>query len=131
MPNENRMSLMRLRLDQARNSLEDALLLLNAGSYKGAANRSYYCQFHTMRAVLAIDGFDSKRHSGIISEFQRRYIKTGVFHKEFSRLIEAAFDVRNSSDYKDFFVISKEDVAEQIKNAKTFLAAVEAYLQTL
>ena len=122
---------MRLRLEQARESLNSAQLLLNAGAYRDSANRSYYSIFHAQRAVLAADGFDSKKHSGIISEFGLRYIKTDCFPKEFSKMIRKAFKVRNGSDYDDFYVISKDDVATQIENAKTILAAVEAYIESL
>ena len=40
---------------------------LKQGNYESAANRSYYAVFHAMRAVLAFDEIDMKRHSGIIS----------------------------------------------------------------
>ena len=46
--------------------------------------QAVYAVFHAMRAVLILDGFDSKKYSGIISEFQRLYIKTGIFAKETS-----------------------------------------------
>jgi len=130
-PNENRLSLMRLRLEQAHSSFSSAELLLEAGAYKDAANRSYYSIFHAMRALLALDCFDSKKHSGIISEFKKRYIKTGLIPVENSSIIKSSFDVRNSSDYDDFYVISKSDAAEQIINAKTFIFAVEEYIKTL
>ena len=52
--------------------------LLRDDDCKGAANRSYYAIFHAMRAVLALDGIDMKRHSGVMSEFRRLYIKTGI-----------------------------------------------------
>jgi uncharacterized protein (UPF0332 family) len=128
---ESKASLMRVRLTQARECLDAAVLVLDAGKYKDAANRSYYCIFHAMRAVLALDGFDSKKHAGIMSEFGRRYIKTGLFPSNFSKLIRNAFEVRNDCDYNDFYVISKEEVTTQIENAKTFIAAVEAYIETL
>lgn len=129
MRDENKASLSKVRLDKARECLFAAQELIAGGSYSSSANRSYYAIFHAMRAVLALDGFDSKRHSGIISEFQRRYIKPGIFPKMFSKIIKNAFDTRNSSDYEDFFVISKTDVQIQLENAETFLAAVEAYIE--
>ena len=52
-----------------------------------------------MRAVLALDGVDMKHHSGIISEFRKRYIKTGVFDASLSGLISELSDVREGSDY--------------------------------
>ena len=97
---------------------------------RSAANRAYYAIFHAMRAVLALDGVDMKHHSGIISEFRKRYIKTGVFDASLSGLISELFDVREGSDYNDFFIVSKADTAEQVQSAGTFLAAVETYLRT-
>lgn len=82
-----------------------------------------------MRAILAMDSFDSKKHSGIISAFRERYIKTKIFPPEFSDIIGNAFDIRNDSDYEDFYVISKDEVTKQIENAKAFFAAVEEYIK--
>ncbi|MCL2701693.1 MAG: HEPN domain-containing protein [Phycisphaerae bacterium] len=131
MLNDDRKALANDRLEQARECLDTALLVRENGLYKAAANRAYYCIFHAMRAVLAMDGFDSKKHSGVIAAFQQRNIKTGIFPPEFFDMIRGAFDTRGDSDYEDFFVISKDVVARQIENAKTFLTAVEAYLKTL
>ena len=39
-----------------------------------------------------------------------------------------AFEVRNESDYDDFFVIAKQDVEQQIEDAIFFLKSIEAYL---
>ena len=131
MPDENRKTLSKLRLEQARECLESAQLEMASGYYRGAANRNYYCCFHTMRAVLAIDGFDSKRHQGIIAAFRQKYIKTGIFPANFSNTIKDAFENRGKSDYDDFFIISKEATAEQIENTKNFLEAVEEFITTL
>jgi len=115
---------------RAQECLEAARLLLDAGDFKSAANRSYYAVFHAMRSVLAFDGIDMKHHSGIISEFRRLYIKTGILDKSLSPIISVLFNTRQDSDYDDFFVISKAEVAEQITNADTFLSAIGQYLDT-
>jgi len=117
-----------LRIEQARECLHSAEAIININHYKDAANRSYYCIFHSMRALLALDGFDSKKHSGIISEFRKSYIKTGKFSAKFSDTIRDAFEIRIDSDYHDFYVISKEEVQQQIDNAKEFLEAIQEYL---
>ena len=95
-----------------------------------AANRSYYAVFHAMRVVLAFDEIDMKRHSGVISEFRRRYIKTGIFETRMSEIISVLFDVRTDSDYDDFFVISKADTAAQIENAAYFVDRIAVYLKS-
>lgn len=83
----------------------------------------------TRCAVLAFDEIDMKRHSGVISEFRRRYIKTEIFETRMSEIISVLFDVRTDSDYDDFFVISKADTAVQIENAEYFVLSVRAYLK--
>ena len=78
--------------------------------------------FHAMRAVLAYDEIDMKKHSGVIAEFRRLYVKTGVFDGDMSKTISVLFDVRTESDYDDFFIISKEDVIQQAESAQHFLS---------
>jgi len=124
-PSEN---LSKFRLRQAGECLQTAQTILSAGDFKSAANRSYYCIFHAMRAVQALDRFDSKKHSGVIDNFLKDYIRTGVFPQEFSKVIQSAFRVRLESDYEDFYVISKSKVTSQVENAKIFLEAVEKYV---
>jgi len=129
MPDDNIPSVMAgYRLDKARIFLEDAEKCLAMGSFLTSANRSYYSIFHAMRAVLAFDRFDSKKHSGVISEFRKSYVKTGIFPSVFSDFIGDAFTIRNDSDYQDLYIISKEQVAVQFENAKVFVAAVEEYV---
>ena len=99
-------------------------------AYATAANRSYYCIYHAMRSVLITVGVEFKKHSGNISEFRRCFIKTGIFPAEFSDIIGSAFEIRNDSDYEDFYIVSKEDVKQQTENAKKFLAAVDDYIKT-
>jgi uncharacterized protein (UPF0332 family) len=96
-----------------------------------AVNRAYYCIFHSMRAILAMDGFDSKKHSGVIAHFRKEYIKTKIFDPTYSTLIEEAFNMRNNSDYVDFYKTTLDDAREQVENARLFLRAVEAYLQDI
>lgn len=91
---EQAIEISKVRFDHAKECLRDAKLLLAGESYRSAANRAYYAIFHAMRAVLALDGVDMKHHSGIISEFRKRYIKTGVFDASLSGLISELSDVR-------------------------------------
>ena len=126
---EQKIEISKARFDHAKECLLDAKMLLTGERYRSAANRAYYAIFHAMRAVLALDGVDMKHHSGIISEFSRRYIKTGIFETRMSEIISVLFDVRTDSDYDDFFVISKADTAAQIENAEYFVSSVRAYLK--
>jgi len=126
LPKHRLEDLARYRLDKAKMFLRDAQA--SVFSFETAANRSYYCIFSAMRAVLALDGFESKKHSGVIAAFRKDYIKTGVFPTDFSDIIKNAFDIRLDSDYEDFYLVSKADVVAQVEDAERFLEAVEKYV---
>lgn len=128
MLSEEQISLAKIRLSNAKERLVFADKILEIGDYKTVANRSYYAIFDAMRAVLALDGFDSKKHSGIIAEFRKSYLKTEILPKELSLTIDCLVEIRQGSDYDDFYIISKEEVSEQLKNAKIFVAQIEKYL---
>ena len=128
MLNEERVSLCNYRIEKAESCLKSAKLLKDSGDYTSAANRSYYSIFHAIRAVMALDGEDRKKHSGVIAYFLENYIKNGLFDKEYSYIIKNAFQVRQESDYDDFCIISKEDVDEQIENARKLIDAVKSYV---
>lgn len=119
------------RIERAREDLEAAHLLFNAGNYRIANNRAYYTIFHAMRAVLVFDNFDSSKHSGVIAEFRRRYIKEGIFPVKLSKMIGSAFTIRNASDYDDMFLASKSDTEEQIENADYIFKLLSKYIQDL
>ena len=129
MPDYSKLELAKYRLEKARECYADAVSTFESGSLSNAANRIYYSIFHAMRAVLALDEFDSKKHSGIISEFRKTYIKTGVFDVKFSETIEFGLKLRGKSDYDDFYVIPKADVAKQIDDSIVFLDAVERFIE--
>ena len=109
-----------VRIDHAREDLDTAILVCRAGDYRSAANRSYYAIFHAIRALAALDHVEMRKHSGYISEFRKRYIRTGIFEMRLSDILTDAFEVRNESDYDDFFVIVKADVEQQIEDAAMF-----------
>ena len=123
--------LMMYRIEQSKECLKSSELLAREGAFRDAANRSYYCMLHAMRAILALEKYDSKKHSGVISAFRQRYIKTGIFASHFSDIIGSAFEVRGDSDYEDFYVVSQSQISEQIENARLFLEAVEKYIEHL
>jgi len=127
----NKISLAKYRLEHASQCLKAANTLLEIGDFKGAANRSYYAIFHAMRAIFALDGLDFKKHSGLISEFRKRYIKSGLLSEKLSDNINELFQVRTDSDYDDFYLISHDEVREQIQNAYDFIKEVRHYLNTL
>jgi len=128
MPNQEQCDLANYRIEKAKSCIKDAEMLEKSGGDVSAANRAYYAIFHAVRAVLALEGVDRKKHAGVIAYFQQHYIKTGIFDRKYSSVLQDAFEIRQDSDYEDFYVISKADLENQINNAKRFVGEVEHYL---
>jgi len=116
------------RFEQAKQCLASAQVLVEVGDYKGAANRSYYCVFHAMRSVLALENIDFKSHSAVIAYFRKEYIKTQKFSVKMSDILGELFTIRNKSDYDDFYIISKDDVASQLESAEFFMNEIQQFL---
>lgn len=113
-PNEHQISLAQYRLQTARECLTAARILLADSQFRSSANRSYYAIFHSMRSVLALDGLDFKKHSAVLGKFRELHIKNNDFDIRCSDIAGNAFDVRNRSDYEDFYLVSKEDTQQQV-----------------
>lgn len=120
--------LARYRLSMAKEKLDAAGVLLESKNYKDSVGRSYYAIFTSVRAILALDGEDFKRHSGVIQYFQRNYVKTKIFDVRFSKYLDEAFLIRNNTDYADFFIVARDDAEKQYLRAKEFFTEVENYL---
>ena len=116
------------RLDSAKEKLESAKLLLEYGKLKDSVSRSYYAMFTSVRALLARDGVDFSKHVGVISYFQKEYIKTGRLDVKYSKYISQAFQIRNNTDYADFYIVSKSDAEEQYEKAEDFYQMIKNYL---
>lgn len=121
--------LSKYRFECSIESLEDAKIMFENKRYKNTLNRAYYSIFHAIRAVNALNGYDSSKHSGVIAYFNQEYVKTGIFEKEASKIIKRASESREKADYLDFFAASREDAQNQIEYAETFQNWVRDFLK--
>ena len=118
----------RYRLDRALEDLQSAQKLFTDGHFRAANNRAYYAIFHAIRAALALKRVDSSKHSGVIAEFRRLFIKESLLPVEISQMIGSAFTIRNASDYDDMFIASKSETKEQIENANYVYGQIKKYI---
>ena len=129
MPDEKR-EIALMQMQRAQELLKEVSVLIEVGAYNSAVNRAYYAAFHAIKALEALEGFDSRKHSGAVSHFRQGYIKTGLLPAELSKIIELLQIARGDSDYNISVHFTSEEAAMQFDNAKTFVAAIEEYLQT-
>lgn len=119
--------LARYRIETAKSDLRSAKLLLEADEYRGANNRAYYAIYHAISAVHALAGKAYKRHKDALSNFNKDYIHSEVFPKEYGRRIAEAEEIRHASDYDDFYIATKAEVEKQIDTAMKLAELVEVY----
>ena len=120
--------LAKYRLEQAKESRDDASLLFDLKRYKSANNRAYYSIFYSIKAVLALEPIDFKRHKDVTSYFNKNYVHTGIFPKDIGHKIAEASKTREDSDYDDEFIIKPEKTKEQITTASELIELVQNYL---
>lgn len=117
------------RFGRAVEMLNDAKKLLQQKSYASSVNRSYYSIFHALKAVTALEGFDSSKHAGVIAYINREFVKTGIFDRQLSKILDTAFRLREKADYDDFFIVSHTEAEEQAEKAEKVIEMVEPYLR--
>lgn len=129
---EKKRELSNYRLRQAEESLDEARFLFSGGkSPRSVINRAYYAMFYAVLALLVYEPYSSSKHSGVLSYFNRRFIKEGIFNDSIGRSINKAFELRQRGDYREYVDLSHEQVEPFILEAGAFIKAVKGYLQNI
>ncbi len=129
MTSENIKALVRYRLEQADESLQAASILMEKKLLRPAINRSYYAMYYAVLALLAIEKKETSKHSGVISLFDKEFVKKGTFPKELSRWLHTAFDLRQRSDYGADQTVFGSDAQKALDNAKIFVGKVATLIK--
>ena len=116
------------RLERAKEECETAELLYKENKLLAANNRAYYSIFYAIRAILAMEKIDFKRHKDVLAYFNQNYVKTEIFPRQMGRRIIMASKVREDSDYDEKYEPSSEATSLQIQTAKELIELVEKYL---
>ena len=122
--------LCRYRLEQAEDALSEADLLLNAGHFRGAINRAYYAMFYAIQVLVVKNKVKVSKHSGVISYFDREFVKPGIIDKEFSKWLHRLFDLRQDADYGDMFEPSDDQCRQAVEQARQFVRRIRNYFES-
>ena len=105
-----------------------AKLLYEKEYYKSANNRVYYAIFHSIKAALALEPIDFKKHKDVQAYFNKNYISKEIFPREMGRKIVIASTIREDSDYDDEFIVNADKTLNQIQTAEELIKLVEEYI---
>jgi len=119
------------RLTKAKEAFADAKLLAENSSWNACMNRLYYTCYYTVSALLLKKNISVKTHTGLKSQFNLHFVKTGLISKEFGKLYAGLIDWREKGDYGDMFDLTKETVEPLFKPVEEFMSEIKKLLKTV
>lgn len=117
------------RLQQAEEALSEASILHGSGHLRGAINRAYYAMFYAIQILVIQNKVQISKHSGLISYFDRNFVKPGIIDKKFSKWLHRLFDLRQDADYGALFEPSEKQCIEAIEHAREFVGHIRRYFE--
>lgn len=126
MKQEEKIRLLKIRFDKSKESYEIAEEMSESHP-SFSINRYYYSLYYAVTGVLLFTEAEAKTHKGIIVEFNKQLVKTGIFSVEDGRLLTKVFQWRTKGDYDDNQEYSTEDVETIRKPVRELLDKLEDY----
>lgn len=117
------------RMRNAVDTLDTAKLCMEHQRYKDTINRCYYAAFYAIKAVLALEEIDFRRHKDAVAYFNQNYVATNIFQREIGKQLGRMKRKREASDYDDFYVASYTEALEQYKAAEMIVKNIKGFLK--
>jgi len=119
-------ALIRLRLENAREILQDAHTLHESdGSPRSIVNRAYYAMYYAALALLVTVDRNPSKHTGVMAFFDKEFVKNNIVSKELGRMLHEAFESRQEGDYTDYTKIDRRKATEILMSADEFFNFIE------
>lgn len=120
--NEDKSILIKLYLEKARESLDDAKS--ETASPSARVNRAYYSMFNCATAMLLAKNITRSSHKGILSEFGKEFVRAGVLPKALGDDLRELEKRRYSADYIVRAEITKELADDSSQRAERFYEVI-------
>ncbi len=79
--------------------LHDADVLMKNEGFESAVSRAYYAMFYMAKALLFTVGNNAHTHQGVISQFSKQFILTGVFKKKHGSILAKTLQKRQNGNF--------------------------------
>ncbi|PIY05231.1 MAG: hypothetical protein COZ21_04535 [Bacteroidetes bacterium CG_4_10_14_3_um_filter_31_20] len=127
---EERNTLIEYRLQQAKETIEEADILIAKNKYRAAVNRIYYGMFYSLLALALKYKYESSKHQQLLGWFNKNFIHTKKIEIKYNKIIYTAFNKRNISDYDTFIEFTETDILSMFYDMKDFIAAIENFINS-
>jgi uncharacterized protein len=122
---EAKNDLVKYRLERAKETFEDARLLIESKRWNSAINRLYYAAFYAVIALLLYNNYKTTTHNGVKSVFSEHFIKNKILSHDFGKRYSQLFTWRQKGDYADLFDFSEEKVLPYSEFVEKFIKKIE------
>lgn len=111
-----------LRSDEA---LIEAKELFVNKHFNTAISRCYYSCFYILLAYMAKENISASTHNGVKTKFNQLLVKEGIISEDLAVFFNQLFNMRQKSDYQDFFSFEELTAEEVIEKTELFIENVE------
>jgi uncharacterized protein (UPF0332 family) len=123
-----RTELIRYRLYEARESIDDVRLLIENERLRAAVNRIYYGMFYSLLALGLAYEFETSKHNQLLGWFNKNFIHNGLIDPKFGKMINKASIRRTKGDYESYTEFNKEVILETFDEMQEFISEIEKFL---
>lgn len=118
------------RLSRAKETLDDAKILIERKKWNSAINRLYYAAYYAITALLIKQNLNQKTHNGVKISFSVHFIKPGHIDKQHGKIYSQLFTWRQKGDYDDLFDFDEEKVLPYIVPVENLILEVELLVKS-
>ena len=128
---DEKKAIVKYRLERAYDTLFDVELAVQNKRWNNAANRLYYACYYAAIALLLNDGYVARTHSGVKALLGLHYAKEEIINNELMKSYRKMFNLRQTGDYDDLAILTKEEILVLIEPAKQLIKTIEQLINNL
>lgn len=118
-------NLIRYRIQEAEETIEDVKLLIDNDRLRAAINRIYYGMFYALLALAIEHEYETSKHAQLIGWFNKEFIHTKKIEPEYGKMINKAFNRRTKGDYDVYIDFEMDVISEMFNDMKNFIARMK------
>ena len=124
MRDKDREELVKLRIENAHQTMKEAKLMIDNEFWNAAINRMYYACYYATTALLLKHGIEAHTHNGVRQMLGLHFVRTSKLPVQLSNYYSNLFSKRHSGDYDIFMFFDKDTVETIYPQAHEFILTI-------
>jgi uncharacterized protein len=118
------------RIEKSEQAYSDVKFLAKNKSWNACINRLYYSCYYKVSALALKSNIVTQTHSGLKSQFNLHFVKTGKISIEMGKLYSDLIDSRQKGDYGDMYDFDEKTVNELIAPVENFILILKNLIES-